>query len=53
MQVGDLVRNLRSESGILGIIVGWHRAYPRPTPIVHWTDGRTTWIFSHMIKVLV
>jgi len=55
MKVGDLVRNLKSESGMLGIIVGWHRAAPRhhPSPIVHWNDGRTSWVMPHLVKVVV
>ena len=52
MKVGDLVRSLKSESGMLGIIVGWHRASPVPRPIVYWNDGRTNWVMSHLIKVI-
>lgn len=52
MQVGDLVRSLKSESGMLGIIVGWHRANPSPSPIVHWNDGRTNWVMPHLVKVI-
>jgi hypothetical protein len=55
MKIGDLVRSLKSESGMLGIIVDWHRT-PRcgrwPSPIVHWNDGRTSWIMPHLIKVM-
>ena len=54
MKVGDLVRSLKSESGLLGIIVGWHRATPcRPSPIVCWNDGRTSWVLQHLVKVVV
>jgi len=52
MKIGDLVRNLNSESGMLGIIVGWHRATPCPSPIVHWSDGRTNWVMPHLVKVV-
>jgi len=54
MRIGDLVRNLNSESGLLGIIVGWQRPFDGsdPQPIVHWTDGRTNWILAHRIKVI-
>ena len=52
MKVGDLVRSLKSESGMLGIIVGWHRATPSPCPIVRWNDGRTSWVMLHLIKVI-
>ena len=51
MKVGDLVRSLRSESGMFGIIVGWHRG-SRRRPIVHWNDGRTSWVMLHLIKVI-
>ena len=54
MKVGDLVRSLKSESGLLGIIVGWHRQSPcRPSPIVCWNDGRTSWVLQHLVKVVV
>jgi hypothetical protein len=53
MKVGDLVRSLKSESGMLGIIVGWHRdTLRRMRPIVHWNDGRTSWVMPHLIKVI-
>ena len=51
MKVGDLVRNLSSESGMLGIIVGWI-SEPHRCPIVHWNDGRTSWVMLHLIKVI-
>ena len=53
MKIGDLVRSLKSESGLLGIIVGWHRATPCPSPIVCWNDGRTSWVLQHLVKVVV
>ena len=51
MKVGDLVRNLNSESGMLGIIVGWHSG-GKICPIVHWNDGRTSWVMPHLVKVI-
>jgi len=51
MKIGDLVRSLKSESGMLGIIVDWHRG-PVPGPIVCWNDGRTSWVMPHLIKVI-
>ena len=54
MKIGDLVRSLKSESGMLGIIVGWHRQTAcRPSPIVYWNDGRTSWVLQHLVKVVV
>ena len=53
MKVGDLVRHHHSESGMFGIIVDWNRATPSPSPIVHWNDGRTSWIMPHLVKVIV
>ena len=53
MKVGDLVRSLKSESGMLGIIVGWNRSLANICPIVHWNDGRTSWVMPHLVKVVV
>ena len=53
MKVGDLVRNLKSESGMLGLIVGWNRSLGNICPIVHWNDGRTSWVMPHLVKVIV
>ena len=54
MMIGDLVRSLNSETGMLiGIIVGWNRSVGnRMMPIVHWNDGRTSWVMPHLIKVI-
>ena len=58
MQVGDLVRNLNSESGLLGIVVDWtDTKWPDNTqnvnhPVVHWNDGRTSWIMAHRVEVI-
>ena len=54
MRVGDLVRNLSSQSGMLGIIVSWYffDDSPTPCPVVHWNDGRTNWVMPHLVKVI-
>jgi len=52
MKVGDLVRSLNSESGLLGIIVGWNRSLANIGPIVNWNDGRTSWVMTHLVKVV-
>jgi len=53
MQVGDLVNNLNSECGLLGVIVGWHASEEHGRcPIVHWNDGRTAWIPTHRVEVI-
>ena len=50
VKVGDLIRNRNSESGLIGIIVGWHDL---PTsPIVLWADGRKSWIIPAFAEVL-
>jgi hypothetical protein len=62
MKIGDLVRSLQSynpspsESGMLGIIVGWNHTpanLPHICPIVRWNDGRTSYVMQHLIKVIV
>ena len=59
MQIGDLVRNLNSESGMTGVIVGWsddkrsgslNKA--RRDPVVLWADGRCNWIMAHRVSVV-
>ena len=58
MQVGDLVKNLNSEGGLLGIIVGWSKTDWRDNdgckrhPIVLWNDGRRNWIMAHRVEVI-
>ena len=56
MRVGDLVKNLNSESGVLGIIVGWKALEAefggQRNPIVQWADGRCSWIGIHRIEVI-
>jgi len=58
VKVGDLVKNLNSESRMTGIIVGWsdhQRTDPRAgrrSPIVLWADGRCNWIVRHRAEVV-
>ena len=54
MKIGDLVKNLNSESRMTGIIVGWHQATATadPTPLVLWADGRCNWIVLHRVEVV-
>ena len=55
MQVGDLVRNLNSESGLMGIIVGWeniNRVSNTIAPMVAWQDGRVSWIVAHRVEAI-
>ena len=52
MKVGDLVNNLNSRVGLLGIIVGWHVSAHGHFPLVHWNDGRTAWIVPHRVEVI-
>ena len=52
MKVGDLVRSLKSESGILGIIVSWYffDGSSTPCPVVLWMDGRKSWVMPHLVS---
>jgi hypothetical protein len=52
MKVGDLVNNLNSECGLLGVIVGWHVSTHGRFPLIHWNDGRTSWIIAHRVEVI-
>jgi hypothetical protein len=53
VKVGDLVNNLNSECGLLGVIVGWHvSANHGRFPLIHWNDGRTAWIVPHRVEVI-
>jgi len=53
VKVGDLVRNLNSRVGLLGVIVGWHASdHAGRQPLVHWNDGRTAWILAHRVEVI-
>ena len=52
MKIGDLVKNLNSETGMLGIIVKVR--HPRlPSGItVAWNDGRTSAVLRRMVEVM-
>ena len=54
MKIGDLVKNLNSESRMLGVIVGWHQAMEiaYPTPLVLWSDGRCNWIVLNRVELV-
>jgi hypothetical protein len=59
VQVGDLVKNLNSESGLLGVIVGWVPTKSwgdvfgeKESPLVCWQDGRTGWIVTSRVRVI-
>jgi hypothetical protein len=53
MRIGDLVKNVSSERGMLGIIVSWHFYEDRRMcPVVRWSDGRTNWIMPHLVKLV-
>ena len=55
MKIGDLVNNLNSETGLMGIIVGWeniNRASNTLAPMVAWQDGRVSWIVAHRVEVI-
>ena len=48
MKIGDLVKNLNSESRMTGIIVGWTGL----DPVVLWADGRCGWIVRRRVEVV-
>ena len=59
MKVGDLVRNLNSESRMTGIIVGWTAPHGNSNPqkghrepVVLWEDGRCNWIVHSRVNVV-
>ena len=47
MQVGDLVRHRRSESGMLGVLVRKGDS----KLLVAWNDGRISWCIRSMVEV--
>ena len=59
MQIGDLVRNLNSESGMTGVIVDWEVTKWEDDfgnsrhPVVIWADGRQGWIMAHRVTAVV
>jgi hypothetical protein len=51
MKVGDLVRNLNSESGtVLGIIIKFTPPANPGRLIVAWNDGRVSPILKHLVE---
>lgn len=58
MKVGDLVKNLNSESRMTGVIIGWsghQNSDPRlgrRDPVVLWADGRCNWIIRQLAQVI-
>ncbi len=59
MKIGDLVKNLNSESRITGLVIGWsdhqredQQRRRRRDPVVMWEDGRTNWIVRHRAEVV-
>ena len=48
MQVGELVRHRRSESGMLGVVVreGDSKLF------VAWSDGRISWCIRSMVEAV-
>ena len=57
MKVGDLVRNLNSESKMTGVVVGWKETAwaddfgKHRHPVVLWADGRCHWIMAHRAEL--
>jgi hypothetical protein len=53
MKVGELVKNLNSESRMTGVVVGWHIGiFKNRAPIVLWADGRCNWIVPSRVEVI-
>lgn len=58
MKVGDLVKNIKSERGLFGVIIDWtDNKWPcnnqsENHPVVLWLDGCTTWIESNLVEVI-
>lgn len=58
MKVGDLVKNLNSESKMTGIVVEWHHRIDELHedggfhPRVLWADGRCSWVMRHRVEVV-
>jgi hypothetical protein len=56
VKVGDLVRNLNSEGGLLGVLIRWRtfdkKTNPYRCPEVFWFDGRLGTIQTSMIEVV-
>jgi len=57
MKIGDLVKNLNSESRMTGIVIAWSDQprfdlEGRQVPVVMWEDGRTNWIVRSRAEVV-
>ena len=58
MKVGDMVKNLKSERGLLGLVINWTDIlWPNNNqgtnhPVVLWSDGRATWIQAEFVEVV-
>ena len=53
MRVGDLVKDIRTENGLTGVILDWVQSvvFDRK-PLVYWQDGSTSAILPDMIEVI-
>ena len=56
MEIGDLVRNKNSESGLLGLFARWKTFdkdfIPYTCPIIVWQDGRISSIQADLVEVV-
>jgi len=56
LKIGDLVKNLFSESRMTGVVIDWsdnQGSDPRPgrrDPVVLWADGRCNWIMRERVE---
>ena len=53
MQVGDMIKDIRTDNGLTGVILDWVQSvvFDRK-PLVYWQDGSTSAILPDMIEVL-
>ena len=53
MQVGDMIKDIRTEDGLIGVVLDWVQSvvFDRK-PLVYWQDGSTSAILPDMIEVL-
>ena len=53
MQVGDMIKDIRTDNGLTGVILNWVQSvvFDRK-PLVYWQDGSTSAILPDMIEVL-
>jgi len=56
MQIGDLVNNKNSESGLVGLFIEWRtfdkESNPYTCPMVLWADGRFGSIQASLVEVI-